>query len=294
MSLISKEVFKNIRRIQIYTNRTVNDVMAGAYHSAFKGQGMEFEDVREYIPGDDVRTIDWNVTARMNHPFVKRYREERELTVSLVIDVSASSKFGSGKRLKSELIAEIAAVLAFSAIKNNDKVGLLLFTDQVELYLPPQKGVRHVLRVIRELLAFKPQSKGTDIGHALSFLAKVQKKQGVCFLLSDFISKKDYSKEIAMTAKRHDLITMAINDPYEMNFPGISLIDLCDLESNEFATIEGSSKAVQDYFQKHSKERLERHKNLMNKIGAGFIALENKDSYATALQRFFKIRQQRR
>jgi len=293
MTAIPADIFKNIRRIQIYTSRTVNDLLAGAYHSAFKGQGMEFEDVREYQSGDEVRSIDWNVTARFSHPYVKSFREERELTVMLIVDVSASSRFGSGERLKSELIAEIGALLAFSAIKNNDKVGLILFSSEIEKYIPPAKGVRHVLRVIRELLAFEPVYPGTDIAAALKFLGKVQRRQGVCFLISDFISP-DYSHEATLAAKRHDLITVAVRDPKEYSFPRMGLITLRDLESGKMVVVDSNHDAVQESFTKESEKRLEGHKSLMNRIGAGFIDIRADRDYAMAIQRFFKTRKRRR
>jgi len=293
MAYLSPEIIQKLRRIQISTTRMVNDVLAGAYHSAFKGLGMEFEDVREYQPGDEVRTIDWNVTARMNHPYVKSYREERELTVMLVVDVSASAHFGSNDSRKSELIAEIGAVLAFSAIKNNDKVGLILFSDQIELYLPPKKGTRHVLRVIRELLVFEPKGKGTDIGAALTFLGKVQKRKGVCFLISDFMNDH-YTKEITITAKRHDLITLSITDPYEQNFPNMQLVMLRDLESGKLKLVDTSTAAIRQTFQSQARSRQQQHRTLMNKINAGSIELQTDQSYVSAIRNFFKIREKRR
>ncbi len=228
--LISKDSFEHIRAIQIRATRNVNDLFGGIYRSVFKGRGLEFEDVREYEPGDEIRSIDWNVTARMQNAYVKNYREERELSVMLVVDVSASSHFGHASYLKSELITEIAALLAFSAIKNQDKVGLLLFSDQIELYLRPKKGSRHVLRIIRELLYFQPKQRGTDLQKALAFLGKVQRHQTVCFIISDFISG-DFSHELQLTAKRHETIAIYVYDDYEIQFPNIGLIALQDLES---------------------------------------------------------------
>jgi len=293
MATIPPELFKNIRRIEIYTTRTVNDILAGAYHSAFKGRGMEFEDVREYQPGDEVRSIDWNVTARFNHPYVKSYREERELTVMLLVDVSASSRFGTRQRLKSELIAEIGAVLAFSAIKNNDKIGLILFSSTIEKYIPPNKGTRHVLRVIRELLAFKPQYEGTDVSAALHFLGKVQRKQGVCFVISDFISP-NYSQEATLCAKRHDLITIAVTDPVEQSFPNMGMVSIRDLETGKLSLVDTSDKEVRKIFTQRSFERLQKHQQLMGKIGAGFIDIRTDKDYAYAIRSFFKLREKRR
>ena len=293
MSEISKEILKNIRRIQIQTTRSVNDVLAGAYHSAFKGRGIEFEDVREYQPGDEVRSIDWNVTARMQYPYIKNFREERELTVLLVVDVSASSQLGSQKRLKSELIAEIGAVLAFSAIQNNDRVGLLLFSDKIEKYIPPKKGVRHVLRTIRELLVYEPSHKKTDIAQALSFLGNVQKRQGVCFLISDFISP-NYKNEIALTAKLHDLITIAITDPVEVNLPKMGLVRFLDLETEETCLVDSSSLELHDYLEKEALAHLEEHKKLMRKIKAGFISIRTDLPYIDPIKSFFEKRQRLR
>lgn len=289
---IPKSLFQKIRRIQMQTTRLANDILAGAYHSAFKGHGMEFDEVREYQEGDEVRAIDWNVTARMNHLYVKSFREERELTVMLVVDVSASSQFGSLYRQKSELIAEIGALIAFSAIKNNDKVGLILFTEEVEKYLPPKKGTRHVLRVIRELLAYAPKKKGTNLKNALSFLGKVQRRSGICFLISDFIAS-DYSHEIALIAKKHDLISIGITDPYEITFPKMDLMLLKDLESEEMSYVDTSSPAVQKYFIEASQKRLENHKHLIKSVGADFIDIRTDQPYFAAIRKFFKIREKR-
>lgn len=286
MAAISKEIFKIIRRIHIRTNRTVNDFLAGAYHSAFKGKGIEFEEVREYQPGDDVRSIDWNVTARLNFPFVKSYREERELTVTLLVDLSASSLFGSSGKGKHEIIAEIGAVLAFSAIKNNDKVGIVLFTDRVEKYIPPKKGISHVLRVIRELLVYQPEGKETNINEALIFLQKVQRKRGVVFVISDFISE-GISKEFALAAKRYDLTSLCVTDPLEFDFPNIGLAYMEDLETGEMRWVDTSSKEVRATLQKKARHRLEYLNNLMHKVGAGFLHLPINKDYAHALSEYF-------
>ena len=210
--MIPKELAKKIRYIQIYTSKAVNDVLAGEYHSVFKGRGMEFDEVREYTPGDEIRTIDWNVTARMGHPFVKRYVEERELTVLFLVDLSASGTFGSVDKLKNEVAAELCALLAFSAIKNNDKVGLIVFTDAIELFIPPAKGVSHVLRLIREVLGFQPKGKRTDIALALDFLGRVTHKRAVVFLVSDFLAER-FEKPLGVVAKRHDLVAILLADP---------------------------------------------------------------------------------
>lgn len=289
----SPDIFKTIRRIQIFSTQLANDVLAGAYHSAFKGKGMEFEEVREYQPGDEVRNIDWNVTARMHHLYVKNFREERELLVMLVVDVSASSRFGSHNYSKASLIAEIAAVFAFSAIRNNDKVGLILFSDIIEKYVPPRKGTRHVLRVIRELLAFQPKSKGTDLKKALSFLGKVQTRRGICFLISDFLCE-NYSHEAALIAKRHDLVAICLTDPYEKEFPQMNLMTLADLETGEKAIIDTSSEEIQKYFAQKAKQHLQQTNYLFRKIGVDFINIYTDKPYLLELRKFFKIRERRR
>ncbi len=286
------DLFKTIRRIQISSVQLANDALAGAYRSAFRGKGMEFEDVREYQPGDEIRSIDWNVTARMNHPYIKNFREERELTVLLVVDVSASSRFGSRDHAKATLIAEIGAIFAFSAIKNNDKVGLILFSDIVEKYVPPGKGVQHVLRIIRELLAFQPKSKGTDLKGALSFLGKVQNRKGVCFLISDFLCP-DFSHEAALIAQRHDLVAICLTDPYESKFPAVNLVALTDLETGKTALIDASI-AVQETFSQTAKQRMQQNRHLFKKIGADFINIRTDQPYLVELHKFFKIREKRR
>lgn len=283
------DVIQHIRSIQIKAARDVNDLFGGIYRSVFKGRGLEFEDVREYEPGDEIRSIDWNVTARMQNVYVKNYREERELSVMLVIDISASSLFGHASYLKSELIAEIAALLAFSAIKNQDKVGLLLFSDQVELYLPPKKGSRHVLRIIRELLYFQPQKRGTDLQKALAFLGKVQKHQTICFLISDFISK-DFAHELKLIAKKHELIAIYIYDDYERLFPDLGMVTLRDLESNVKKLVDSSDPATKKAYQEISKQEFENVKKMIGKSGADFVPIRTSESYLNAIRIFFKKR----
>ena len=239
--MISKELAKKIRLIEIQTGKAVNDVLAGEYHSVFKGRGMEFDEVREYMPGDEIRTIDWNVTARMGRPFVKRYVEERELTVWLMVDLSASGSFGSRAQLKNEVAAELCALLAFSAIKNNDKVGLVVFTDRVELFVAPNKGRSHVLRLIRDLLNFRPQGRGTDIVEALDYLGRITHKKGVVFLVSDFLAP-DYRKPLGIVARRHDLIAVSIADPREAALPDVGLIELEDAETGRRVLVDTSSR----------------------------------------------------
>jgi uncharacterized protein (DUF58 family) len=224
--MIPREIFKKVRQIEIRTNREVTDVLGGQYHSVFKGRGMEFEEVREYLPGDEVRSIDWNVTARFGHPFIKKFTEERELTVMLVVDVSASGQFGSVRQTKNELAAELAAVLAFSAIRNNDKVGLIMFTDQIEKFVPPKKGRRHVLRVVREILAFQPQGRGTDLQQALDYHNRVQPRRAVTFVVSDFqvADEESVRKKLRVASKRHDVIALSLRDPREQELPAVGLV----------------------------------------------------------------------
>lgn len=286
---IPKEVFKHIRRIEIATTRLAEDLMVGAYHSAFKGKGMEFEEVREYVPGDDTRNIDWNVTARTGEPHIKNFREERELTVMLVVDVSASERFGSGNRLKSEFIAEIGAVLSFTAIKNNDNVGLLLFSDDVEAYIPPKKGLRHVLRIIRDLLIFSPKQKGSNLKEALDFLGRVQKKRCVCFLISDFMMPFCF-KEMAVTAKRHDLIAIHIKDPAEESLPDMGLVSIKDCESDVESLIDTSDANIRENYALKARERAEIVNQAMKRFGAGYISLLTSEPYAPALRKFFRLR----
>lgn len=283
------KAYQHIRAIQIKATREVNDLFGGIYRSVFKGRGLEFEEVREYQAGDDIRSIDWNVTARMQNPYVKNYQEERELTVMLIVDISSSAHFGHSKRLKSELIAEIGAVLAFSAIKNHDKVGLLLFSNQIELYLPPKKGKRHVLRVIRELLFFKPQHNGTDLYSALSFLGKVQKHKSICFLISDFIGEI-CKQELLLTAKRHEVIAIQIYDDYERQFPSLGLMTLKDLESNNYKSIDTSNLTSQkDFVEKSKQKQIELQKS-MSKASIDLISIRTTDSYIQILHHFFKTR----
>lgn len=288
----STDVFKHIRRIQIKTTKEVNNIFAGAYHSVFKGKGLEFEDVRAYEPGDDERSIDWNVTARMNYPFVKNFREERELTVMLVVDISASSRFSSTAELKSEIIAELGGVIAFSAIKNNDKVGLILFSSIVELYIPPKRGLSHVLRIIREILVFQPQKKGTDIKAALSFLGEVQRRTAVCFLISDFLCE-DFSHEASIIAKRHDLIAISVNDPLEKKFPSVGLVNIRDLESDEDALIDTSNSSVQSIYKQQADQSFQSRRTWVEKLGASFIQVRTDQPYIEALRNFFKRRRKR-
>ncbi len=287
MTVLSAELFKQIRRIQIVSTHLAKDIFAGVYRSAFKGKGMEFEEVREYQAGDEIRNIDWNVTARMGRPYVKNYREEWDLSVILVVDVSASTRFGGQYGLKSTLITKIGAVLAFSAIKNNDKVGLLLFSDHVEKYIPPGKGTRHVLHIIRELLVFEPQHQGSDLKNALHFLGNLQIRAGICFLISDFFFP-ECQRQMALTAAKHDLIAVAVTDSTEYTMPNLGLAEFQDLETGEKRIVDASKIASTQ------SQRLDNLRKMMNKIGADLIDIRTDKSYVNVLRKFFKIRGERR
>jgi len=251
----TREIFRKVRHIEIRTKRLVNDSLAGEYHSVFKGRGMNFDEVREYVPGDEVRTIDWNVTARAGRPFIKKFVEERELTLMLLVDVSASGDFGSGAQSKREMAAELASVLAFSAVRNSDKVGLILFTDKVELYVPPRKGRRHVLRLVREVLGFEPSQRGTDLVHALDFANRVLRRRAIAFLISDFQSAGDpiaaltaLRRAIRQTNRRHDLVAMHIQDPRETELPNFGLLAVEDAETGELFEVDTGNDNVRERF----------------------------------------------
>ena len=250
-----KEILKKIRRIELRTRRLVNSMFAGQYHSVFKGRGMNFEEVREYAPGDEIRSIDWNVTARMNAPYIKKYTEERELTVMLLVDVSASGIFGSVELSKRELAAEVASILAFSAINNNDKVGLILFTDRIELFIPPKKGRLHTLRLIREMLYFEPEGRGTDLAGALDYLNLVVSRRSVVFMISDFLAP-DFTKSLTVSSKRHDLVAMPVIDKGESELPNVGIITLEDAETGEQIDVNTSSKAVRRALREINEDRL--------------------------------------
>lgn len=270
----------------------VNNVFAGEYESVFKGRGMEFDEVREYQPGDEVRSIDWNVTARMGHPYVKRFVEERELTVMLLVDMSASGDFGTANRTKNELAAELGAVLAFSAIKNKDKVGLILFTDKVEKFIPPRKGVRHVLRVIRELLYFKPEGISTDIKCGLEFLNKVTIRKTVTFLISDFLTK-NYEKELQIANKRHDLIAVVVGDPREKEFPSIGIVELEDSETGEKILVDTRDRYLRKEYSLFTSKRREEILSNFRYAGIDCIQVNTKEPYIEPLMRFFRTREKR-
>ncbi len=291
--MIPAEVLKKIRQIQIRTTHMVSDLFAGQYHSVFKGQGMEFQEVREYQAGDDIRTIDWNVTARMGHPFIKKYVEERELTVMLVVDISRSNQFGSGSQIKRDLAAELAAVLAFAATQNNDRVGLILFSDEVEHYLPPRKGTRHVLRVIRDVIHFQPRKHGTSLVTALHFLNNVATRKTVTFLISDFIDH-NYETALAVSAKRHDLISVIIRDPREDTLVPAGVIDWEDAETGRRILIDTSDPATRRAFEDQVARRRAYLQDLFRKRGVDTIELTTGRPYTQALIRFFRKRESRR
>ena len=285
----TKDIIKKIRRIEISTNRLVTNIFAGEYESAFKGRGMEFDEVREYQHGDEVRTIDWNVTAKMGHPFVKKFVEERELIMILLVDVSGSTEFGTYQQKKSDIIAEISALLAFAAIKNNDKVGLICFTDQVELFIPPRKGKKHVLRLIRDILYCEPKRVTTDLGEALSFLERIQKRKSVVFLISDF-RDNNYEKPLKRINPRHDLVAISVADRRETEFPDVGLIELEDTETGEIILFDSSSTKTRRHFQKKNLDEINKRKKffLENKIDN--IEINADQPYTQSLIHFFQYR----
>ncbi len=290
--MIPREILRKVRQIEIRTNREVTDVLGGQYHSVFKGRGMEFEEVREYLPGDEVRTIDWNVTARFGHPFVKKFREERELTVMLVVDVSASGRFGSVRQTKNELAAELAAVLAFSAIRNNDKVGLILFTDRIEKFVAPQKGRRHVLRVVREILGFAPQGAGTDVSLALDYLNHVQPRRAVCFLLSDF-QDQEFLNQLRVAGRRHDLIALSIHDPREEQVPAVGLVELRDAETGALAVVDTFDDHAREQFVQQTAQQATALHQLFRKAAVDRVDIRTDADYMRPLVRFFRMRERR-
>lgn len=285
----TKELLKKVRKIEIKTRRLSNNIFGGEYHSAFKGRGMTFSEVRSYQFGDDVRTIDWNVTARYNEPFVKVFEEERELTLMLIVDVSSSALFGTDSALKKNILTEISATLAFSALQNNDKVGLILFSDQIELYIPPSKGKTHVLRIIRELIEFKPLSKKTDINSALEFLNKVMKKKSIAFLLSDFISS-DYEKSLKIVSKKHDLTGIKVYDKLEEFIPNLGLVQMFDQELGEIKLIDTSSSKIRKNYKNQMSLNFKKFNDVFTRNGAGTISCRTDESYIKKLLNYFKNR----
>lgn len=283
------EVLKKVRRVELKTRRLVNESMAGEYHSVFKGRGMAFAEVREYQAGDDVRIIDWNVTSRMGHPYVKVYDEERELTVMLLVDASSSGEFGTQAQLKREIAVEISALLAFSAIKNNDRVGLAIFTDRVEKYIPPKKGRDHVLRVIRELLCFSPASQGTDIAAALEYLNRVLRKKSVVFLLSDFMAM-EFDRPMRLTNKRHDLVAMSISDPREVEMPNVGLIELEDAETGRRTLVDTADAGFRRRYGEIAEGRRADLKRRLGAMDVDHVDIRTDEPYDKPLMHFFRRR----
>jgi uncharacterized protein (DUF58 family) len=286
------EILKKIRALEIKTRGLVETAFAGDYHSVFKGRGMNFEDVREYQPGDEIRAIDWNVTARMGNAFVKKFTEERELTVMLIVDVSASGNFGSTSQSKRELAAEVACLLAFSAIRNNDKVGLLLFTDRVELFIPPKKGRSHTLRIIREILFFEPEGRGTEPGLALDYLNKIVTRRAVVFFISDF-QTQDFSRTLAVTGRRHDFIAVQIHDEREQVFPNIGIVTLEDAETGEQIEVNTANRGIRSRFSDLAERQQAELLRTLRRNNIDAIALRTGDDYLPALRSFFKQRERR-
>ncbi|MGA1844728.1 MAG: DUF58 domain-containing protein [bacterium] len=294
--MLDPSLLQRIARIHIHTSHLVTDVMAGEYESAFRGRGMEFEEVREYQAGDDIRDIDWNVTARMGHPYVKLYHEERELTILLMVDVSASGQFGTVKSLKTEVCAEIAALLAYTAIKNNDKVGLVIFSDTVERYIPPKKGRGHVWMVIREVLQHRPQRGRTDIGQALEFISKVTRRRAVCFLISDF-QAEGYERPLRLAAKRHDLITIAVTDPRELDLPKIGFIEMEDAETGETILIDTHDPHIRSGFRALGEKEAQARRALFHSMGIDHVEImigESDDFYINPILKLFRMREKKR
>src|SRR5688500_9254793 len=289
--MIPRELLKKIRKIEIFTNRLVNDQLAGRYHSVFKGRGMAFSEVRQYTPGDDVRAIDWNVSARMNEPYVKLFTEERDRTVNLLVDMSASGLFGSRVQAKREVAAEIAALVAFSAIKNDDRVGLVIFTDTVERFVPPKKGQKHVLRVIREILSFTPRSSRTNLGAALDYLARVSHRKSVTFVVSDFLAT-GWEQRLRMASRRHDLVPVVITDPMEERLPPIGIVTFEDVETGELVEFDSSGPEAA-LFARHALEQRQVREATLRKLKMDYVNVRTDRPYVDALVEFFRARARR-
>lgn len=288
--MTTAEILKRVRRIEIKTKGLSNHIFAGEYHSAYKGRGMSFSEVREYTPGDDVKTIDWNVTARFSHPFVKVYEEERELTVMLLVDISNSSLFGTAQRLKRELITELCAVLSFSAATNNDKVGVIFFSDKVERFIPPKKGRSHILRIIRELITIEAKSgSGTHVGAALEFLNAVVKKKTITFLMSDFVTQA-FEKPLLLSARRHDLVGIQVFDPADKVLPELGLLQVQDSETGARVWIDTNDKALRNQYARHFQQHSEYCRQAFSKSGASLLTIRTDQDYVKALQVYFKGR----
>ncbi|MGV9002622.1 DUF58 domain-containing protein [Flavobacterium sp.] len=286
----TKDLLKKVRKIEIKTRRLSDHIFSGEYHTSFKGRGMTFSEVRQYQFGDDVRAIDWNVTARYNEPYIKVFEEERELTMMLMVDISGSSNFGTKNQLKSEIVTEIAATMAFSATQNNDKIGLILFTDQIELYIPPKKGKSHVLRIIRELLEFQPKSKKTDLAQALKFLSATQKKKAIVFLISDFIVEDDYEKTLKIAGKKHDITGIRVYDAREEKMVNIGVVEMIDAESGQLITVDTTSKDARMNYEKNYHNKVTYFKEIFSKCGSGTVDTRVDESYVKKLLGYFKSR----
>ncbi len=298
MSKKSQEVLEKIRKIHIQTKHAVSEMLAGSYHSSFKGQGIEAADLREYQIGDEIRSIDWNVSARMNKPFVKKFHEERELSINLLVDISSSMHFGTKDKLKSEAVAEIAGTLAFSAVQNSDKVSLISFAKDVIKYLPPAKGSKQVFRIIQELIEDNEESKGSEITKALSFLGKVRKKRGICFLISDFaypqVQQEEYLRQIAITAKHFDLICIALRDEKEEQIPNLGLIEIEDLETKERLLVDSRLEENRSLLKNEKEKERQEQEKLIKEAGGDFCYISCQDSVIELLQKYFYLRQRKR
>lgn len=290
--MIPREILKKVRRIEISTRGMVNDVFSGEYHSVFKGRGMNFAEVREYQFGDDIRSVDWNVTARVGTPFVKVFEEERELTVMLVVDVSRSGDFGTAEQMKGEIAVELCALLAFSAIKNNDKVGLIIFSDRIEKFVPPRKGRGHVLRVLRELLYHEPEGTGTDIGEALGYLTRVIRRRAVVFVVSDFFGE-DYRKPLSVAGRRHDVVAVRVADPREHDLPAMGFVELEDAETGSRILVDTTDRAFREAFDRESRSRREDAEKLFRSLKVDFVDINTDEPYFEPLSRFFRQRARR-
>ncbi|GAB4258026.1 MAG: DUF58 domain-containing protein [Vicingaceae bacterium] len=286
----TQELLKKVRKIEIKTKGLTNQIFSGEYHSAFKGRGMAFSEVREYQVGDEIRTIDWNVTARFNNPYVKIFEEERELTVMLLVDVSGSSKLGTHQATKRELAAEIAAVLSFSAIQNNDKVGVIFFSDKIEKFIPPKKGKSHILQIIRDLINIEPESNKTDIKQALEFFSRVIKKKSTAFIISDFIAPITYADVLKISNKRHDVVALEINDHLEYEFPNVGLLPVKDLETNQIKWVDTSNKKIRTAFKAQALKRKHELKELFRKSGVDHAEIDTEKGYVKPLMNLFKRR----
>ncbi len=285
----TKEILKKVRKIEIKTRRLSDHIFSGEYHTSFKGRGMTFSEVRQYQYGDDVRAIDWNVTARYNEPYIKVFEEERELTMMLMADVSGSESFGTKSQFKREIVTEIAATMAFSATQNNDKIGLILFSDQIELFIPPKKGKSHVLRIIRELIEFEPKSKKTDVSQALKFLSGVLKKKAIVFLISDFMAD-DYEQTLKIAAKKHDITGVRVYDRREEQMPNIGLVNMADAETGQNMLVNTGSKQVRLAYEKYYQDKVKYFKETFSRCGAGTVNTRVDESYVTKLLGYFKSR----